>query len=646
MYQHFNKIPIRKVFLPSSRLKTDDDDESSSNIIFKEEHVDLVKKRVTSTSVEIVSKEKFDPMTGGRLDLDKLLYYTNTVSKGVQHKVLKVFLPTIKDWRNVLDTNTNQNYRKFIKLVKKLNLCTSEMTVCLEKTYIKEKFQAQNEEFSSQGWNPFDFVGRVKQLVNVDIPVIKKTCETINSATDTFESVMAGLKTAYAGYSLDSTFLLQLNKVYLFVSVVYQKCSWDIVLSAFTNMTAGLVPAVIVEKLLKVLQQFSNSAFENILGFCSQSSDTDNNNGFIKAMFEAICQTMFGMFGTLTKEECANFHINVKKITSLTALLKGCSSLIEYFGILIDFALQIIIKFVTKKISIVPKYMQPDGLKEIYDDLDNIEKDNIIEKSKISYQAAKIITDFRNKVNDYLKTGKDRAVNKLVMIHLNYIKRECENWYKEIPPYLKDIPGSDRTRPAWIYIFGAPRIGKSSIIAKTLVYACARKMKILDKEEKWDAFVFSRNLGAPYWDGYNGHPVVSYTDILQEQKDEQKLDLAITELTRINDSNAYGLEMAFDGPKGKGKNFFTSKLIVSDAQDNMNNPAFSERCWSQGTHIFARRTVVVEVQLNPKYYKGGVTSLEQFKKAGLGIDYDRFEAEYAAGNYIYTRDNPIAPRAQ
>jgi hypothetical protein len=421
-----------------------------------------------------------------------------------------------------------------------------------------------------------------------------------------------------------------INKVYLVVSCWYQKVPTDILLSAIFNMTSGIVSEVVVERLVQALKSHPCQASEDVVTWSTQSEEYGES--IVGSILNIMFHTFIGMFTGFDKNSVDGFTLSLKRISAVAVAIRSVTSIFGVLMVMLEFCFDHIAKFFKRYFDISPSGYAPQDLNELYSIVDEMEKNETITKSKISIHAARQVINFRNKLSTFLKLANASKVNKLVMMHLNYLKRQAEKWYEDIPPYLRDIPGSDRARPVWIYIYGKPRIGKTSVVAKSLVFRCAAKMGLIAGVEKWDAFVFNRNLGEPYWEGYNGQPVVSYTDILQEIKDEAKLDLAITELTRVNDSNAYCLPMAFDGPKGKGKNFFSSSLLVSDAQGDLNISPFMDRCWSAGKHIFARRTIVLELVLNAKY------------ESDIGFNKSLVNEEYIKGNYIYTKEDLVAPR--
>lgn len=564
--------------------------------------------------------------------LDTLNPVLRQLARGQQRRLLTLIIGEIKNWELTWYNNSNQDYRSFLKVIKNNKLTEESMTKCLTLPWVKEG------NFQSQMMSSFSKISRTTENVTTffdkDLPRVMETLDKANKSCDTVNDFFEKLKDLLCGENSNRFIFDIANKIYLLASAIYHRAPLDLLISSILNLTSGLVLDVVVSKLLTTLKSCPTRDVEGNFNFESQSDIPDGEEvSFMSAICSGIVGSITGLFGPIHKEAFAKYTINLKKITALTLLLRSCGTILSYFAVLFNFGLNLCMKFVRKYVGKLPKCLQPDTLTDIYEDLEYIEGNNIIETSKINMSSAKCIIEFRNKLNNVLKNTKDINVNRASMLYLNHIKREAELWYKEIPPYLRDVPGSDRSRPAWVYIYGEPRIGKTAVVAKMIIHSCAKSMHLINDNEKWDAFVYSRNLGEPYWEGYNSHPVVSYTDILQEIKDEQKLDLAITELGRINDSNCYSLPMAFDGPKGKGKNFFTSRLIVSDAQGNFGDTVLDQRCWSRGIHIQGRRTVVVEVELN-SIYKG---------VGGVGINYEAYNKAYEVGNFIGTREIPVAP---
>jgi len=562
----------------------------------------------------------------GRLNIEYMISYLITLNKGEQHKFIKHMFKDVNNWKKTVETNSTKSVLRLIKICKYLNVdCSSLSSLDLRQKYRAQMFSVLNDISSLAG-----SAKRIEGAVDSNLPDVMESLKDFSGVMGDFSAVINKIKNMYTGNTWMINLATLINKVYLVFAVVYRKCSYDIIASAIFNMVEGLVPTTCISHFLEVIKNSLFRASEGVLNFNAQSEENDTS--FLQAVFNSVGQAFTGLFNPMSKNDFHDFSINVKKVTALSTLLRACKSLMDYALLCIEFVMKHLIKFITNKVSFIPRSFVPSHLETIYNELDIIEKEDIHIKAQSSFNSARRIIAFRDNLNLYLKTGDDSETSKLMLMHLNYIKREAEDWVKKIPPYLRDVPGSDREKPIWIYIYGLPRIGKTTIVGKTLVYKCAQKMKLIDKGEKWDAFVYMRELGAEFWEGYNGQPVVCYTDIFQAIKDERKMDLSITELTRVNDGNALGLNMAFPGPKGKGNNFFTSKLIISDAQGEMNISPFGDRCWSSGTHAMARRTFVLELVLNPKYADDKV-----------GIDFAKYRAEFDQGNYIYTRENPICP---
>lgn len=605
-------------------------------------------------------------ITSDSLNLRKYLKYIKTLSRGDLYKSVKEVLKNIKNWQRTFERSEFKHYKKFCELLKSLGLKNSNVFQYNKTQYQKQKFVPQLFEDIRKAAAGIRTTAEIFQQTQ---PVLTDTLEEVRNAAvgmrtatecildrsatalnslgptlDTmsntaiaFQGFLNKMEHLLGGSSIALKIVSLINKAYLFVSCVYQKLGVPMIVSSLYNMVEGLVPSSYLSDIIQIFVDGSIRASKTILNkFIPQQDEPVNENSFLFATCSAIYTAIKSVILPITKDDFFLFNINVKKISALALLLRSTTTIYDYFISMVDWILRLTMKHVEKTVGYVPKFwLNSNELEELYADLKYIEQNDIVTQSMISTAASRFIISYREKLNKFLTTSKNHSVNKLVLMHLSHIKREVENWYKAIPPYLREVPGSDRVRPIWIYIYGRPRIGKTTVVAKSLVYACAKTMKLMTEQDKWDAFVHPRSLGEPYWEGYNGHPVVSYTDIFQTIKDDQALDLAITELTRINDGNAYTLPMAFDGPKGKGKNFFTSKLVVSDAQNEIGNQEwFRDRCWSQGTHITARRSLVIEVLLNPIY-------------AGpnhFGINYDKFEEQYKQDNFIFTREQPIAPK--
>jgi len=172
---------------------------------------------------------------------------------------------------------------------------------------------------------------------------------------------------------------------------------------------------------------------------------------------------------------------------------------------------------------------------------------------------------------------------------------------------------TQRITPYGLVFHGAPQIGKSSCIEMSTKVLSA----VLNKEHDHH-MVFSRNCHQDYWDGYEGQPVVHFSEV-GSKKDSQlaaKGDPAMEEITSLIDSRPYMLNMA-DVDK-KATVFFTSLMVVIDTNDKMMGVKSS----SAQPGAIIRRFVFVEPKPLERYATNG--KLDPSKCNDDAAYYDRW----------------------
>jgi len=198
--------------------------------------------------------------------------------------------------------------------------------------------------------------------------------------------------------------------------------------------------------------------------------------------------------------------------------------------------------------------------------------------------------------------------------------RSLEPAIQKLPDHVKGTKNARRTKPFWIYIFGEPRIGKTSMLQPYLVNVIAKECGLVDSYRDYSEYTYFRNCGIQYWEKYNGQPVLWYNDLFQVFTDEQRVNTAIEELTNVVDDNLFPLDTAFED---KGTVFFDSQLVISNAQKDIHGQSFlTSKCLSGGEHIFTRRNVVLRLRVDSRYKSSAgldYAAIEQARKDGISF---------------------------
>jgi hypothetical protein len=225
----------------------------------------------------------------------------------------------------------------------------------------------------------------------------------------------------------------------------------------------------------------------------------------------------------------------------------------------------------------------------------------------IAQQLCELLRELIIMEGKLIKQGNiNSAFSKIrVLPYVRVMITSLERALNKVPPHVKGTKNVRRCKPFWVYIFGEPRIGKSSMLQPLIVNALVKALKIRDSYEDPHNLSFFRNCGDDYWDQYVGQPVLQYNDLFQAIADDQRLHNSIIELQSVVDDQPYPVNMA--ECEAKNQTYMTSEIVVSNAQENILGQSWlSAKCWSKGTHLYARRAIVVELILDPHYkIKGG-----------------------------------------
>lgn len=118
------------------------------------------------------------------------------------------------------------------------------------------------------------------------------------------------------------------------------------------------------------------------------------------------------------------------------------------------------------------------------------------------------------------------------------------------PRYLSMLGDAVRPEPFVVGLFGPPGAGKTTLVQSLASIITQTFFPHLAKEA-----VYSRSCSSPYWDGYDGQPIVILDDFGQSLSDRTDL----VEFEQLVSVNRFQLNMASLEEKGK---IFTSPFII------------------------------------------------------------------------------------
>lgn len=584
----------------------------------------------------------------GWLDIPEFFKEVRSINKGQQHKyVIYIEQLFADDWWMTLTFNTTKDIDTYRKFAKTLN-CNSTLppiskdlrkakfsgtsrhrmtaqglgdlinglsTVAQE---VKESVKTSSDEIKVAAREFTDeasaFIKNANQSLNINeqraeqfytasMNITSKIDKITDSAQDLltkFNEITSLLVNKASSFSLSSCAPTIINFVCKFLALAY-------LLSQPQNQNLKNICALlvlIVPLNWSGLHSFANDLLRAIQGLAQKFvTHEGSDSNLILGFFELIKNIMSGLVTTVNDETFKKMNLSSNRLRVISDTIRSTSTIVDFIGTLINKILHVIGDKYLKKWGCLPWFAKDRTIEPLIDEYEKIKLEHIDEKCQIQKAAARRVIQ----LHDALVTVEAKIHKKFSLNGSNakiapYIRLMIKNLSEmvaKIPDHFRSGKNPRRVKPFWVYIYGDPRIGKSALFQPYIVNALAKSLQLIPAYEDYTNYTYFRNCGDEYWEGYYGHDVLWYNDLFQNHADEPAMHKAVMELTNVIDDNLFPLNMAFERKHGV---YFDSELVVSNAQDDIINAGFiKHKCWSGGNHLFARRNVVLEFTLNPRY---------------------------------------------
>jgi len=453
---------------------------------------------------------------------------------------------------------------------------------------------------------------------------ITKITNRLEEGCDFITDLAKSVKSTFSNF--DNSFINMVIKLISFAYLISQKANQtltnilalssliltDIVSANCQYLIDNLVLAVqgiivyLNSKVHGVIEQFDLANFrDRFKDFSAQTGDSS----FVQSIFDIIKITIGGIFGDIPKPVFEQLKMSMKKVSAFSAIVKNASSLVEYFGKAISFSVEIIGDYVLEYYGYLPEFLKADNIDDYLERFRAFKKNDYAEQSKNDMFKAGFVRQLYNDLMDYevkltKKLSKSSVKDRFIVLpYIKAMRLDVEKAFNNLPDYFKKNTTARRNKPFWVYIHGEPRIGKTATFQPWLINTLAFELGICVKYQDPYNYCNFRNCGSEFWESYHSQPTVVYNDLFQTYSDEQLMYTAIREITDVIDDNPFELNKAFGD---KGKSYFSSELVVSNAQSDIVGTKFTaDKCLSQGKHIYSRRNIVVELVLMKKYRQEG-----------------------------------------
>lgn len=591
------------------------------------------------------------------VDIPEFLKYLRSVARGEQFHLLNdIVYQYQKQWKEIVQYNSVKMCDKLIDVLKEFHINHSFVKMSRKMRDVKFKAQALDDIFhlpssakdacdalaasatsiTTASHIMVDSVRRTTELtndfveavsgINVDdinqtLKNVKETSVNVKSFTEQFSQVYQNLLEKMQGSfsNSESSYFSWLGPIIIFVVKIFSMCY---LLKQKQNQTFSNIVAILTLALPSNvsgnLEFISNltRAIKGVLGYTQAQGEDDC---FILTFANMMKDVMSGLFSKIDRAAFDTMSFSGKKVKILADFLKNASTITDFFVKLLTTIFEWIGDRLFSYYGILPWFMKENKISALVTRFVDIKEKRLDSLAKTSRHAAQTIAQL---YIDVLKQEAEFAKQKnlprelyiKVVPYVRIMSKALETMMTFIPEHLLSGKDMRRTKPFWIYIYGAPRIGKSAMFQPYLINALARELKIREEYEDYTNYTYFRNCGDKYWEKYSNHPVLWYNDLFQNYTDEEAMQLAIVELTNVVDDSLYPLNMAFSEKHGV---YFNSEIVISNAQDDIIGKSFiANKCLSNGTHINARRNIVVEFQLQQAYARDG----------GAGIDYAKMGA--------------------
>ena len=552
------------------------------------------------------------------VNLEFLFKEISQLRKGEQHRFMKQVVQRIgKHWQSTLNHNTNQNCFKFLKVLKLLNI-TADYHIDRDVKFHKE---AQMYAIRS----------------------VMRLPETLNNVQDAMDSMCSGMERLGCAIQGSSDILCKFNTL---VSSLLEKISnieINNVVMAFVKLIsfsyllmeesnqnpknimallALILPVDAIGNVEKFILPHLIRAVEGIRNRFSLNAvaQMDNDESIIQAFFSLTKQIFISMAGPIDAEIFRNMSIKNNKIKLLSDYLKSASTIYEFFFSMFSKLIDLLTDVAVKYYGVLPSLFRNAEIDVLMAEYYDMVNSNLFETCMVSINDAKKVLDFYQRmfkmesdIYRKMNTQTPFSINLKIMPYLRLMLIHLNKIINDIPPHVRNGFEGFRKKPFWLYIHGESNIAKSSLLQPIICSLLAKRLKLVDTFDDPHNYSYFRSCGAKFYAKYNKQPIIQYNDLFQNYADTEAMDEAIIELTNIVDEAPYELNMP--DVESKGKVFCVSKLVISNAQNDIINQGWlGDRCWSGGVHLHRRRNLVLQPKINAKY---------RYDNGNPGIDWNK-----------------------
>ena len=340
-----------------------------------------------------------------------------------------------------------------------------------------------------------------------------------------------------------------------------------------------------------------------------------------------------GLFVGADKKKFLEMKLDQDKVRYFLSGISSIRTIGNYFIELLQFLFSYF-REETEQMKVGGEHLKQEALQDFLDEYYLLKETKKIESARVNAAHATSVRSIHNKALLIQKLILENLVDdpqfhlRGFLPSLKMIITDLEDAIKMIPPHILSGEETRRNKPYWLYVFGEPRIGKSSFFQPLIVSELVNRLGLTDSYQNLADYTYFRRVGAEYWDGYTNQLVTWYNDVFQLNSRSEEVVKTIGELTDVVDDNPCILNMA--NCDLKDKIYFNSKIVVSNGQNDLPEQQFLQNnCWSNGKHILARRNCVVEFVLNPKYAMSGAGADKQLLK--MAIDDPKVEKMSCGG---------------
>jgi hypothetical protein len=532
------------------------------------------------------------------LDLPEFFKFVKSKSRGELYALLPFVVKEYnKNWDKTLNNNSYMDLRRFVSMLKVYNV--KHDIPKIDKYERKRKFIAQM----------FASVSGAATKANVVAEKVDGLVDKLNGIVDTSGEDIKKIFSNLSAFT--NLFVPSDNSWYEIIMYMVKFASLAFLMSQKQNQSVQNIVALlvlilptgvgdcIISSLNRAIQGIW-TMFKEKTQFVAQSNDSN----IIISFFQVTIQLFTSVFKNISMDMFKDMQLSVNKLKMISDYLRSSSTIFEYILKLFEKCVEVAGNKILKYYGKLPKILQEDSLNDLIDRYVHIKEHQLDIKARNNSYNAKLVVNLYNDAlkaqAKLIKTSKknDFGQSKLIA-YLNIIVRNLESTVVKIPDHIKGTKNARRTKPFWIYIYGEPRIGKTSTLQPYIINKIAHDCGLVDSYQDYSEYTYFRNCGDEYWEKYCGQPVLWYNDLFQVFTNEQKVNVGIEELTNVIDDNLYPLNMAFEE---KHAVYFDSQLVISNAQDDICGKQFiSNKCLSEGFHLNARRNVVIRLRLNPTY---------------------------------------------